>query len=81
MTVVFVVSTPGKLLVLQLAQLIDRVSLPACRSVRLQVCQLLKIWDVSLIILKSQIRLIDNMPNVSNIKTLNALGMTSQKMG
>ena len=50
MTVVFVVSTPGKLLVLQLAQLIDRVSLPACRSVRLQVCQLLKIWDVSLII-------------------------------
>ena len=51
MTVVFVVSTPGKLLVLQLAQLIDRVSLPACRSVRLQVCQLLKIWDVSLIIL------------------------------
>ena len=47
MTVVFVVSTPGKLLVLQLAQLIDRVSLPACRSVRLQVCQLLKIWDVS----------------------------------
>ena len=81
MTVVFVVSTPGKLLVLQLAQLIDRVSLPACRSVRLQVCQLLKIWDVSLIILKSQIRLIDNMPNGSNIKTPNALGMTSQKMG